>query len=1020
MMLRRAALGARGAGRSYATVAQQFPQPGERLHGFTMKRVKHVPELKLTALELQHDKTGAEHLHIARDDSNNVFSIGFKTNPPDDTGVPHILEHTTLCGSEKYPIRDPFFKMLPRTLSNFMNAFTASDHTFYPFATTNAKDFQNLMSVYMDATLNPLLKKTDFWQEGWRVGPENPEALAAAPAEATPEDKRLVFKGVVYNEMKGQMSDASYLFYIRFQDHIFPDINNSGGDPQKITDLTYEQLKRFHADHYHPSNAKLFTYGDMPLADHLREIDAQLSAFDKLSSSDAAKVHRPIDLSNGPRDITMAGPTDPLVDPNRQHKSSVSWVLGDTGEIVESFSLSLISALLMDGYGSPLYKGLIESGLGIAWTPNSGYDNSAKDGIFSIGLTGLQEQDVPKVKTEVQRILSEVRQQGFKRSKIDGYLHQIELGLKHKTANFGMSLLQRVKPKWFNGVDVFDTLAWNETIDAFEKKMAEGGYLEGLMDRYLLNDNTLTFTMTPSADFGAELGKEEEARLAAKISEVRESLGGEAEAQKALEERELLLLAEQSKSTSEDLSCLPTVRVSDIPRRKEPAVVRHDEADGFKTMWHEAPTNGLTYFRSINTFENLPQDLRELIPLFTDAINRLGTKDLTMEELEDRIKLLTGGNLSVGYHAASSPNDFTQASEGLTFSGMVLDRNVQEMYELLRLLVLETNFDSPDAVSHIRQLLKASTEEAINQIADSGHSYARSAAEAGLSTKNHYNEQVGGLSQIKLLTSLAGRPESDQLEDIIGKLKTIQRLAFNADSMRTFITCGSESIQQNQASLSKFMGTLPRNNGINLSSTGQAAQSFPRDVKAFYPLPYQVYYGALAVPTSSYTSKDSAPLLILSQMLTHRHLHHEIREKGGAYGGGAYARSLEGIFGFYSYRDPNPVNTLKIMRNAGRWAVDKQWTDRDLEEAKISVFKSVDAPKDINAEGMGQFLYGVTEEMAHERRARLLDVTREQVQEVAQKYVVESLDKQAERVAFLGQKAEWVDGSWATREMNVD
>lgn len=193
--------------------------------------------------------------------------------------------------------------MLPRTLSNFMNAFTASDHTFYPFATTNSQDFKNLMSVYLDATLRPLLKESDFTQEGWRIGPENPQALVGSEGGAKPEDEKLVFKGVVYNEMKGQMSDAGYLYYIRFQDHIFPAINNSGGDPQKITDLTYEQLKQFHAEHYHPSNAKVFTYGDMPLADHLVEMDAQLSAFSKIRGD--LEIRNPIDLSDGPREVSL-------------------------------------------------------------------------------------------------------------------------------------------------------------------------------------------------------------------------------------------------------------------------------------------------------------------------------------------------------------------------------------------------------------------------------------------------------------------------------------------------------------------------------------------------------------------------------------------------------------------------------------------------------------------------------------------------------------------------------------------
>lgn len=894
-----------------------------------------------------------------------------------------------------------------------MNAFTASDHTFYPFATTNIQDFRNLMSVYLDATLHPLLKETDFTQEGWRVGPENPQAIASGQ-DAKPEDRKLVFKGVVYNEMKGQMSDAGYLYYIRFQDHIFPDINNSGGDPQKITDLTYKQLKQFHDEHYHPSNAKLFTYGDMPLADHLKEIDAQLSTFERIRGD--LKIHRPVDLSDGPKEVTLQGPVDPLVDANRQYKTSVSWVLGETSNVVESFSLSLLSALLMDGYGSPLYKGLIESGLGLDWSPNTGYDSGNSRGIFSVGLSGVQESDVPKVKTELQNILRDVQQKGFDKSKIDGYLHQLELSLKHKTAKFGMSLLQRLKPNWFNGIDPFDSLAWNDTLASFEAELAKGGYLEGLMEKYLLNDNTLTFTMSPSSSFGQDLVQEETDRLATKIEAARQQAGGEEAAQKALEEKELQLLVEQGKTNTEDLSCLPSVHVQDIPRTKTSPVLRDDVVNGVKTQWYEAPTNGLTYFRLINTLDNLPDELRLMVPLFTGSIMRLGTKNMTMEELEDLIKLKTGG-VSVSYHSASSPADYTQAAEGFGFTGMALDRNVPHVFDLLRKLVAETNFDSPEAVQQIRQLIQASSDGVVNDIASSGHSYARRAAEAGLTTHGYLSEQIGGLSQVKLIASLAGRPESDQLDDVIAKLKQIQQLAMAGGNIRAAITCGSESVQANTAAFSEFLGSFSPE---SVKFPAQSPRQFERNAKTFYPLPYQVYYGALSVPTVSYTSASGAPLQILSQLLTHKHLHHEIREKGGAYGGGAYHRSMDGVFGFYSYRDPNPVNTLGIMRSAGRWAVDKKWSDRDLEDAKISVFQSVDAPTSVNEEGMGRFLYGVDEEMKQRKREQLLDVTKDQVREVAQKYVVEALDRQAERAVFLGEKQAWVDGEWKVEEMNVN
>ncbi|RDA93050.1 hypothetical protein CP533_0709 [Ophiocordyceps camponoti-saundersi (nom. inval.)] len=1000
----------RSAARKTITELSHYPAAGEKLHGFTLVRAKQVPELCLAALHLQHDKTGADYLHIAREDSNNVFSIGFKTNPPDDTGVPHILEHTTLCGSEKYPIRDPFFKMLPRSLSNFMNAFTASDHTYYPFATTNAKDFGNLMSVYLDSTLHPLLNKSDFTQEGWRIGPENPSE----------EGSKLVFKGVVYNEMKGQMSDASYLYYIRFQDHIFPDINNSGGDPQKITDLTYEQLNKFHAEHYHPSNAKIYTYGDLPLDDHLQELNARLGAFDRKTPD--GKIREPLQLKES-QEVTLRGPLDPLVEPDRQYKTSVSWVTGDTSDIVESFSLSLLSTLLMDGYGSPLYRGLIESGMGTDWSPNAGYDSSAKRGIFSIGLTGVREDDVPKLKGCVKDVLTQARDQGFDQSKIDGSLHQLELTLKHKTANFGLSMLNRLKPKWFNGTDPFHMLAWNDTISKFKSELAQGGYLEGLIDKYLLNDRTLVFTMAPSPSYQEELVQEEQARLSSKMEEARCSAKGEEAASKLFENQEQALLKEQAKTETEDLSCLPTVLVTDIVRSKEMIDARKEQVDGMSQYWRETATNGLTYFRAIRKLPGLPDDLRELIPLFTDSIMRLGTKTMTVEQLEDLIKLKTGG-LSVGYHSTPSPRQYFYSGEGIMMTGMALDKNVPVMFDLLRKLMLETDFDAPEAPLRIRQLLQASADGVINDIASSGHRFAVGYADSGLTFGAWRRQQVAGLSQVKLVTSLAGRSESDGLEDVIGKLKRIQQLALSSDLMRTAVVCGPESVADNSAALRQFIAGLPRGDstggGEGAAAGGGGAQSaLPTDRKTFFPLPYQVYYGGLSVATASYTSEPSAALQILAQLLTHKHLHHEIREKGGAYGGGASYKALDGLFSMYSYRDPNPTRTLEVMRNAGRWAADRAWTAQDLDEAKISVFQSVDAPLAVNQEGMTHFMSGTTTEMELKRRMRLLDVTTDQVREAAQKYLVEAIEGGRQREAFLGEKQAWVDDGWAVREMNV-
>ena len=923
-----------------------------------------------------------------------------------------LLCYIHLLTNYRYPVRDPFFKMLPRTLSNFMNAFTSSDHTSYPFATTNQKDFKNLASVYLDATLHPLLKENDFAQEGWRIGPENPEAIAKGDAQENAD--KLVFKGVVYNEMKGQMSDASYLYYIRYQDHIFPDINNSGGDPQKMTDLTYGELKRFHAQHYHPSNAKIFTYGNMPLADHLIEVGRQLEKFGKIPTDQAIKV--PIAL-NGPKNVVVKGPIDPLVDKNMQYKTSTTWIMGDTSDILENFSLKIVSSLLFDGYGSPLFKALIETGLGPDFSSNTGYDDSSKTGLFCVGLNGVKVENVSKVKEATENVFRDIRQKGFDKHKVDGLLHQLELGLKHKTANFGMGLMQRLQPVWFNGTDPLDALAWNKIVSEFKRNFAREGYLESLLEKYLLTDRNFTFTMEPSSTYGEELVAEEQRRLARKINDVKANVGGEVEVQKQLTARELELVKVQEKARSQNLDCLPMVRVSDIPREMERKSIRDSHVGDVKLQWREASTNGLTYFRAINTLKNLPEDLRCLIPLFNDSIMRLGTRDKSMGELEDLIKLKTGG-ISISYFSSSSPTDNLNSSEGISLSGYALDGNVPVMFELLLTLLQETSFDGPEAESMIRQLLQSDANGALNTVATSGHSYARRFAEAGLSRAGMLSEQVSGLTQVGNVATLASRAEEEGFQDIISKLKTIQRFAVsNTADFRAAITCGPESVQSNELALRDFLSKLPTS--IDIPTSHPAPTNYGRNAKAFFPLPYQVYYSALAMPTVPYTHPSSAALQIASQLLTHKHLHHEIREKGGAYGGGAYARALNGVFGFYSYRDPNPQNTLAVMADAGRWARDREWTDQDIEEAKLSVFQAVDAPESVNEEGMTRFLSGIDESMEQTKREQLLDVTKDQVREVAQKYVVDRMSRA--RQAVLGEKKDWVTerAGWEIMETGV-
>ncbi len=989
------------ARRGYASVTdlEAYPKPGENIHGFTLKEIKHVPELHLTALRLEHDKTKAEYLHVARDDKNNVFAINFKTNPTDRTGLPHILEHVTLCGSQKYPVRDPFFKMMPRSLANFMNAFTSSDYTSYPFATTNLQDYRNLSSVYLDATLHPLLKRTDFLQEGWRLGPEDPR-------EPATEDN-VKFKGVVYNEMKGQMSDASYLFYIRFREHLFPSLHNSGGDPEVMTNLTHEQLVDFSREHYHPSNAKIFSYGSLSIAEHLQHVNETISEFDQTAPDSDIKM--PIDFSNG-LSFEVPGPLDTMQPADRQFKSSMTWLGCETSDIVETFSVSIMMSLLMNGYGSPLYQGLIESGLGTNFSPNSGYDSSTKVGTFSIGLDGMKAEDIAGLKDTIRTVLREKAHEAFLPHKIEGYMHQLELSLKHKTANFGMGLLEKTLAGWFNGVNPMDGLAWNDIISAFKSRLKDERYLEKLVQKYLLGDGCVQFTMKPSELYGSTLEKQEEEGRKSILEKIKKDASSPEAAISQLGQQELQLLEEQETSQSKNLDTLPTLSVDDIARVKQRKPRYSSKIGEVSCLWRETSTNGITYFQAKHLLKGLPEELRLLMPLFTESLMRLGTKVKSVGDIEAEILLKTGG-ISIAPFIAPEPWSLDGYKEGLLLDGYALDRNVPAMFDLMRTLLLEIDFTNSKAVAAIQELLESKTSGALDAVAESGHHFAITSASAAITSRGRIQDQLSGLTQIEATarTLDAARKDPGSLQEVIHKLQRIQSFAIsNSSELSMRVVCEPDSVSTNRSLIEEFLAKLPQGGPvITGSGSSDAVPGSSLSRRAFFNLPFQVSYTGTCLQTAPYSSPDKAPLTVLGQLLTHNFLHPEVREKGGAYGASASASPISALFTMSSYRDPNPRNSLQVFQRAGAYARDKEWSGRELEESKLSIFQGIDAPRSVSSEASKEFMYGITEDMDQKMRENLLDVTKEDVQRVAQKYLVD-LPSELKSVCTLGEKKDWI------------
>uniref|UniRef100_A0A4W6CGR2 Presequence protease, mitochondrial n=1 Tax=Lates calcarifer TaxID=8187 RepID=A0A4W6CGR2_LATCA len=976
-------------------------QPGHKIHGFTVKEVT-VPDLFLTAVKLTHDKTGAQYLHAARDDSNNLFSVQFRTTPMDSTGVPHILEHTVLCGSEKYPCRDPFFKMLNRSLSTFMNAFTASDYTMYPFSTQNGKDFQNLLSVYLDAVFFPCLREQDFWQEGWRLENENP----------TDPNSPLVFKGVVFNEMKGAFSDNERLYAQHLQNKLYPDHTYSvvsGGEPLAIPDLTWEQLKQFHATHYHPSNARFFTYGDLPLEQHLKQIEEEaLSKFERINPN--TEVPSQSHWSSPREDHVTCSPDALAPDPARQNTLCVSYLLGDITDTFEGFTLSLLSSLMISGPNSPFYKALIEPKIGTDFSSVVGYDGSTKEASFSIGLQGMAEEDIERVKQIISQTIDDIIENGFEEERIEALLHKIEIQMKHQSTNFVSSLL------------TFCVYVFIDSVAKFRQSLAENPrFLQDKVKHYFKeNTHRLTLSMSPDEAYLEKQAKAEEEKLQKKIQALSDS------DRKEIYEKGLELLTAQSKT--QDASCLPALKVSDIEPTIPITPVHISAAGGVPVQYCEQPTNGLVYFRAMCSLNTLPEDLRLYVPLFCSVITRMGCGGLDYRQQAQQMELRTGG-MSVSTQVIPDSTQLDMYEQGILLFSSCLERNLPHMFQLWSDIFNSPHFDDEE---RLRVLVMMSAQELANGISYSGHMYAMTRAGRHLTPAGDLQETFNGMEQVKFMKRIAEMPD---LSQVIRTLPRIKKHLLNPDNMRCAVNTTPQKLSDTAAQLESFIRDVAENRKERkpvrsditevrpldpLNDSGPSRKLIselnfqPCQMKTFFQMPFPVNFVSESIRTVPFSHEDYASLCILARMMTAKFLHGEIREKGGAYGGGARMGG-GGLFSFYSYRDPNSVQTLSAFRKGVDWAKSGQFTQQDIDEAKLSIFSAVDSPVAPADKGMGRFLSGVTDEMKQGHRERLFAVTHKNLVDVAERYL--SVGQRTCGVAILGPENETIkkDPSWIVK-----
>ncbi len=922
---------------------------------FKLLRTQKIDSLNVEIEEYVHLKTGAKHLHLASDNDENVFLVGLKTVPSDDTGVAHILEHTALCGSERYPVRDPFFMMIRRSLNTFMNAFTSSDWTAYPFASKNRKDFDNLLSVYLDSVFFSRLDPLDFAQEGHRVEFEEP----------TNKESNLTYKGVVYNEMKGAMSSPVSQLWQTLTKYVFPTSTyhyNSGGEPEHITDLTYDELVSFYRKHYHPSNAVFLTYGDIPAYDHHLKFETQ--ALEKFEmQSEEIKVADEKRYFSSIR-VQESYPVNSVEETKNKTHIVMGWLLGHSFNLEENLEAHLLSNVLFENSASPLQKALETTSLGHAPSPLCGLEDSNREMTFVCGIEGSDTSSVDDLEALVTLVLEQVATEGVVKERLDAVLHQLELSQREISGDhypYGLQLILGALSPMIHGGDPLELLDLEPVLDNLRIKIEDPGYIKGLVKRLLLdNPHRVTLSLKPDMAFEGQ----REAIQKQELEQIKQRLT-ETQKQEVIDQAKALADRQCQK---DDESILPKVGIEDVPLSLNiPESTTFSSDPLIKT--YAQGTNGLVYQQIIVDLPILSEEEQSILPIYTSCLTEMGAGAFDYLEIQNKQSEVTGG---IGaYSSVKGKVDDEQSVSGyIIFSGKALSRNSKALADLMKEIVLNVRFDEGGRLRELVSQIRAKKEQSVTS---NGHGLAMGAASSAMSPVSKLSFNLGGLQGIRNIKHL-----DDSLNDS-AELEKLQKALTNlhqkiTQSSREFlIVAEPDKVEESAKICSSLWSSVPSSKAELFSLEPIRAQS-----KQAWLTNTQVNFCAKAYPTVAIEHTDAAPLTVLGGFLRNGYLHRTIREQGGAYGGGAGQDSAIAAFRFFSYRDPRLEETLTDFDRSLEWMLSESHEPSALEEAVLGVVSQIDKPKSPAGEAKSDFhseLFGRTAEQRARFRARILNVS---------------------------------------------
>ncbi len=909
-----------------------------------------IHEFNTRARLWRHRRTGVELLSLENDDENKVFGITFRTPPKNSTGIAHILEHSVLCGSEKYPVKEPFIELAKGSLNTFLNAFTYPDKTCYPVASTNLKDFYNLIDVYLDAVFHPLITPYTLLQEGWHYELDSP-------------DGEMTFKGVVFNEMKGDYSSADSVIAEESRHVLFPESqyrHDSGGDPESIPDLTYEEFKRFYDTHYHPSNARIYFYGDDDPEERLRLIDTALQGYERIDPESKIAYQPPFT-----RPVYKEAFYDSGEDPDPKGQVTLNWLLPEAGDVELTLSWSILAHILIGTPASPLRKALIDSGLGEDLT-GVGFDSSLRQMMFSTGLRGIKLENADHIQDLILSTLRNLAENGIDPDTVASSLNTIEFNLRESnTGSFprGLALMLWSLGSWLYDHDPIAPLAFEAPLNAIKAKAARGNFFEGMIREHLLaNPHRATVLLKPDSALGRKRAEKERERL----EKIRQAMTP-ADLQEIIETTRELKRRQETPDSPEALATIPHLHLSDLDPKIKSIPIDVLPAGQGKILYHDLFTNGILYLDVGFDLQQMPQEFLPYLPLFSQALLETGTADLDFVQLVQRIGMHTGGIYPATFTSAVRNTGGNTA--WLFLRGKAMLAQTAELLAILREVLLTARLDNRERIRLMALEAKAGLEAGL---VHAGHRVVNSRLKARFSLADLAAEEMGGVNQLFFLRKLVDRIEHDW-ESVHAALEAIRSALVSQQGMIVNATIDQTSWKSIQSQIEEFIQSFPA--GVQ-SAPAWSLSAFPENEGL--TLPTQVNFVGKGANLYQHGYRLHGSVQVIVPYLRTTWLWDKVRVQGGAYGGFCTFDQQSGSLTFLSYRDPNLIQTLEVFDQTSRFLRDIRLSEDELTRAVIGAIGEIDAYQLPDAKGytsMLRYLLGISDEERQARRDEILSTT---------------------------------------------